>query len=501
MPDWRATNFPSSRGWRIALVAAVLLILFRSAVFVFWPQSYFDSDQAVFGLMAKHLAEGRAFAMFMYGQNYMLAVEAWLAAPVFLVVGASVAALKLPLLIINLVVALLLLRIFVRDVGLSPLLALAATVFFLLPAPGVTSRLVEANGGNVEPFLYVLLIWLTRNRPNWCGAILGVGLLNREFTLYGLAALLVIEAATGELFTRQGFGRRLRMLRTTAEVWLIVAWLKQFANAAGPSTSVADLYQRLPQNNFVELLDRICIDPRTVAAGLWNGVTVHLTRLFGVVQEPLADYGIDSSSGQGLPFGRALLAAIVIFPVVRIFTRLSRERQWRHEYDSCVYLVLVGLFSFTANAVLRCGVVDIMRYDLLSILGAAGLAAWFLRTETSRTLAAIWLGLVGVWALGSGAAHARLLAEYTAHAPVGAKRMVIRNLEVRNIKYAYADYWLAYYISFMTQERIIVAATDVPRIAEYKRIVDAHRDEAIRISRTPCPDGHEIMRGVYFCPP
>src|SRR5438045_3701971 len=44
------------REWRIAVAVAVAVILWRSAIFAFWPQSYFDSDQAIFGLMAKHLA-------------------------------------------------------------------------------------------------------------------------------------------------------------------------------------------------------------------------------------------------------------------------------------------------------------------------------------------------------------------------------------------------------------------------------------------------------------
>src|SRR6476646_9646180 len=110
MRDRRGPAFFSSRESRTLVAIAALLVILRSAVFVFWPQSYFDSDQAVFGLMAKHIAEGRAFPVFMYGQSYMLAVEAWLAAPVFLVAGVSVAALKLPLLIINVTIALLLLR-------------------------------------------------------------------------------------------------------------------------------------------------------------------------------------------------------------------------------------------------------------------------------------------------------------------------------------------------------------------------------------------------------
>jgi len=501
MPDWRATDFLSSRRWRIVLAVAILLILIRSAVFVFWPESDFDSDQAVYGLMAKHISEGRAFPLFMYGQNYMLAVEAWLAAPVFLIAGVSVAALKFPILLMNVAIALLLLRIFWREVGLNPWLALVAALFFVFPAPGTSALLVEAAGANIEPFLCVVLLWLTRNRPNWGGVILGIGFLNREFTIYGLAALLVLEAIHGVLFTREGLLRRARMFRTAAEVWLVATWLKQFSPVQGPGTSITDLSTGTSHDNLRELVARICIDPRTMIVGLWNGITVHLSRLFGMVVERLSDYSMDSTVGQGLPGGRLLLAAIALIALARIATRIGRDRQWRPEYDPCAYLVLVGLFSFSANAILRCGAIDVLRYDLLSIVGATGLAAWYLRAETSRTVAAIWIGLVVVWTLASGAAHARLLAEYLLHPPVGAKRLVIRQLEMQHIRYAYSDYWLAYYISFITKERIIIASDAMTRVAEYQKIVDAHRNEAIRISRTPCADGHEVIRRVYFCSP
>src|SRR6187397_2826021 len=86
-----------------------------SAALVVWPLAAFDSDQAITGLMAKHLAELRAFPVFYYGQNYLLAVEAWLAAAVFAFTGASVTALRLPLLAINIAIAWLLLRGFVRE--------------------------------------------------------------------------------------------------------------------------------------------------------------------------------------------------------------------------------------------------------------------------------------------------------------------------------------------------------------------------------------------------
>ena len=65
MLQWRESAFFSSREWPFFFLLALLLVLFRSLVFMIWPQSYFDSDQAIHGLMAKHISEGRAFPVFM----------------------------------------------------------------------------------------------------------------------------------------------------------------------------------------------------------------------------------------------------------------------------------------------------------------------------------------------------------------------------------------------------------------------------------------------------
>src|SRR5215470_8454656 len=111
----------------------LVLVFFRMIVWVAWEQSYFDSDQATTGLMAKHLAELKAFPLFFYGQQYMLGVESWLVAPLFVVFTPSVFLLKLPLVAINVAVALLLVMTLVRGVGLSPRMSLVASLFFLLP--------------------------------------------------------------------------------------------------------------------------------------------------------------------------------------------------------------------------------------------------------------------------------------------------------------------------------------------------------------------------------
>ncbi len=486
----------TGRDWWMAVALVVAVIAFRAAVFVFWEGSHFDSDQAITGLMAKHLAEGRAFPVFWYGQSYMLATESWLAAPVFLVFGSSVTALKLPLLAINCAIGYLLLRGFARDAGLAPLTAVIPTLFFALPSAGTSARLVEANGGNVEPFLYALLIWTLRGRPLWCGVVFGLGFLHREFTLYGFAALVAIELARRDLLSAPGLRRRGVTVVVAAGVWGFVQWIKQYSSGAGPGTSLADVYRS--SDNITELTNRICIDPQTAATGFYKLATEHWPVLFGTLPEPLRDFGVVTSVQQGLTFSGALLAVIVVTAAVGIaFSRRLRGLEF------CAFLVLTALFSITGYVVGRCGAIDFyyMRYELLSLLGAAGLSGWFLAADPQRPVRRAWLALVFAWFTIVAIPHVQLWNEYLRHPPEDIRRTLIAHLDARGVRYAASRYWVSYALTFLTDERIVVKSSDFVRIREYEKVVDAHAAEMVRIERDPCPGGEEVMPRVYLCRP
>lgn len=485
---------------RGAAAVLVALVLWRNWVFLAWPLSYFDSDQAVFGLMARHIAELRAFPLFMYGQSYILAVEAWMAAPFFFLFGASAFLLKLPLLLVNLAVVLLLLHLLERDLGLRPWLAAVPALLFAIPAPGAAALLLDPSGGNLEPFLYVLLLWMARHRPNVSGLLLGVGFLHREFTIYGLAALLLIEAAQRTLFTRDGIVRRLTMLRAAAEVWIVAQLAKPLFSAAGPGTSVADLYGA--PNNLQELANRTCVDPQTLLTGLGRYATTHLPRLFGATPMPLHEFAIESFATQGLPGAWVLLAATAGLAAVGIAAGLRGQGRSRQGLAFGGYLIAIGLLSMAGYIAGRCGDVaqGTMRYELLSIAGAVGLTATGLALAPSRGLRTSIVAATIACAALAASGHARLSAEYATGRPVGQKELLLRHLEARGVRYGYADYWTAYYVTFVTNERIVLASTDFVRIKPYQELVARQGDKAVRVSRHPCPGGRPLTPFYHLCP-
>ena len=483
----------------MAIAIALAIVAVRSAIFLLRPETYFDSDQAIVGLMAKHLAEGRAFPVFLYGQTYMLGVEAWLAAPLFAIAGVSGTALKAPLLLMNAAIALLLLRGFERDMGLRPMLALAASLPFLLPSAGLSAVFMDTSGGSLEPLLYVLLLWAARDRPLLCGVVFGIGFLNREFTLYGLVSLACLAWADGRLFTAGGLRRFGAIAAVAAVIWLSVQGLKYASSASGPGTTVADTFTS--SNNLAELAARTCISPVKAIRGAGRLFTIHWPAILGTAPYPLTAFSIESRVAQGITGTSFIPALLVAISIGGIAMRRRPAAAAAASPRFAQFLILAGLFSIAGYLFGRCGEVTffLVRYELLSVLGIAGLLGWFLWSGPSRAWVAAWSLALASWMAIVAIPHARFIAESLTDPALSAKHELIQALDAAGIRYGKADYWLAYYIDFVTNERMIFASTSPQRILLYNRIVDDHASEAVRLSRRACDGGVQLIPGVYQC--
>ena len=489
-----------------AAALAVVLVVGRSAVWLLWEQSYFDSDQAITGLMAKHLAEGRAFPLVFYGQHYMLAVEAWMVAPVFRLFGVSVATLKLPLLLVNVAIAVLLIRILARDVGLSAWSALVASLFFVIAPPVTASRLLEAQGANVEPLLYVLLLWTMRRQAVAFGLIAGVGFLHREFTAYAVVAILLLEWWYGHLWSIANLRRKAIVFAEMAVVFLVERQLLLRADLLGPGTG-GTLPANVTTSPISTWTARFCWNPTQLVPNIAWLFRENLSTLFGWRVAPLADY-VTSGLTAGHRWALAallLLAAAAGAAAVRAI-RDHRVVVPRRDAELAVpgpafagYLILVGILALGVYALASCLVQDrmLIRYTLLGLFVPVGVAAWLFRTG-SPALKMIAAVATILWATASGVDTARLLTEYVRRPPANLYRGLADFLERRGVKYARGPYWTAYQIDFLTNERVIVGSYQKVRITEYEEIVNRHRDKAVTIYFDdfckPTEDGVNLLR-------
>ena len=125
--------------------------------------------------MAIDLAHLKTLPIIMYGQTYLLAVIAWLAAPLFAVFGPSIALLKAPFVPINLLTVgalYVVLRTSAR-LGVAASAIVSATI--ALPTVVLSQSFMNASGGHVEPVLYVPLLFLLRRLSRFGGQAFQLG--------------------------------------------------------------------------------------------------------------------------------------------------------------------------------------------------------------------------------------------------------------------------------------------------------------------------------------
>lgn len=472
-----------------ALAVSWLFVIARSLVYLLNEQAFFDSDRAIIGLMAKHLAEGRAFPLFFYGQTYMLGIEAWFAAPFFLVAGASVATLHASQVALNLIATTLMIVGLTRWGGLRPAAAAVAVAAFTMVPPLTSAYLLE-SGSNVPPFIFVALLWLVRDRALWFGSLLAVGFLTREFTIYAVPILVLGEAVSGRLWQAERLRHWLIAATVAVATWQGVQVLKPYADLMGPGTR-GDLLNGLGGSQIGNLGERMRLPFSDLSERLHGMFTVHLPRLLGGahVEHDIATQGRD---------GLFLLCAVGLsVTVARAAWRARRIGFASTAYGW--YLFGVGVMAVVASLLTRPDAAVADRYFLLALLLPVGAVAVSLALELSRAWRAVPIVLLAIWATSSVVDHVNHARRYASGQEPNDIRELIDGLAARGITVAEAPYWRAYKTTFMAQERVKVASNDFIRIREYRHLADAQGDALVRIQDTPCRAGAERDRvGIWF---
>lgn len=488
-----------------ALAVAAAIVVLRSLLYLLFEQVAFDSDQAIIGLMAKHLSQGRAFPLFFYGQTYMLAVEAWVAVPFFWIAGPTVGALRFSLLIWNIAFGWLLVVGLQRDAGLRPWTALVPALFFLAAPASVANKLINAQGGIIEPFVYIALLWFLRRRPLWFGAVLAVGFRNREFTMYAVPVLLGLELLTGELNRSRVRDWLLSMVIFFA-AWEVIEALMPFADLAGPGTrgqllggfsgsQIGNLVDRF-NGRPGEMVERVTRMGPALLAWFTGGAQVETT--FPLRDRPWLVW-ISGACVLGAT-GRLLL---LIWPHAGTWRDRSVIRQLRVQIAHTPfawYLLGVGVVAVATFLAGKPVLAGYSRYAILGLLIPVGLTAAILALEPHRVVRRGVTVLVIAWAALAVVDHVSVLVMDIRQPPSNPVRELADRLVERHVPVAYAGYWQAYVVTFVAQERVRVASTDFVRIQEYQDLfVDRLRD-AIVLQEQPCPGGERVARW-YLCRP
>jgi len=466
------------RETRFVTTLAVLLVLTRAAAFTLSERINFNSDQAIVGLMAKHLSEFRTFPFFYYGLNYLLAVQAWIIAPFFWIARPSVTVMRIPLVLLNIAAAILLMRLLVSALRLRPAMAFVAALPFIVPTPLIASSFLDTLGScGVEPLLYLLGLWIIRDRPVAFGALLAFGYLHREFTMYAVPALLLIHAADGSLWTKDAVRWIGRAISGFAIMWVALDYVRLHVDGLSLLLQ-AQMTGKQLCFQAAELADRI----RYVAV-------VALPVLAGGTRMELAVHSLRSYAIVGSQVVGWVVLATMTFILLRLVW-IWRRRDRASEVGFGVYLALIGCctlgaYSLTCNLVLEQP--PLIRYINLALLLPIGLFAALMAIEPSPRVKFAVALIFLVWGAANLADNVRVMRETYVHPHPDPHRELTDFLLNQRIRYAYADYWDAYIVDFLSRERVIVASSRGPvRIPEYQRRVDENEKIAATIVRMPC---------------
>ena len=484
--------------WFCAAIAAAIVFVGSIAPLAF--EQLFDSDQAVCGLMTKHLSEFRAFPLFFYGQNYLLGVESWVAVPLFWIGGPTVTMLRLPLVFLSLAVALGYLWIFVRQ-GLRPRYALAAALPVIAFAPSIAPELVAALGVGIEPFAYALILWLIRDRPVAFGAALCFGTLHREFTFLALPALALVEIGNRAFWSVASVATRATAF---AAVWLLVDILKRNVNMFGPSGGDwGSGSLTLGPQTFVKWLSFGWND---YAARLRDVVTWGIPDMLGIRTYTVLTYSVPSPLEAGFRVAGVAFAVAATIAIVRLLwlARVVAIDRRRDGLRFCAYLALIAvqnILIYGLNSGIAIGAPAVLRYVIFApLLPVALFGAFFMVEPLSRWAVAAATAIV-IWAGGNVVDNTRLVLDLLRSPPPRHHRILADYLTARGIRYARGGYWDAYAVTFLSRERVIVASTGPVRITAYQAEVDQHASEAVTLQRGPCDTGVKVATWCVIGPP
>jgi hypothetical protein len=361
-------------------------------------------------------------------------------------------------------------------------------LFFSLAPPLTAAFLIEAGG--IGTFIAVLLLWILRDRPVGFGIVLALGVLYREFTIYAPVVLLI-----GDVWSRRLWApARLRTWAIAALVAMVtfqgVHALRPYADLMGPGTP-GQLAGGLDRPTVGNVLQRVSIRPDEFPERAAAMLTDYLPGLLGArpLDRPVAKQGRHELFW--------VLAIGLSGMLARALIQARREGFGRTAFGW--YLVGVGLASAAGYVATRpVAEMPTERYFLLAVLLPVGIAgvSWALNRSQFWKGAAVVV--VGVWASVSAADHLRQGHRYWSGSEPNDIRLLADTLVARDIRVAEAGYWRAYKVTFLANERVRIASTDVARITEYQRLAEAAGDDLVRISDEPC-EGGDVVGPWMLC--
>jgi hypothetical protein len=502
---------PAHQGRWASLLLITTLTVAARLPFLIRGDQFFNSDEAVEGLMARHVGLGE-LPVFMWGQNYKGVPEVYVAAAAFALAGASVLVLKATTLLFFAAFAAC--NFVLLDELFSRRVAWLGSLFLILCPPVLVYWSLNGSAEIAITLLTgtVLMLgaerWKQTRAPGAlavaCGAV-GFGLWVQQFIVYYLVALAAVTSWSGPRSPRWKF------LRLFLGLSMIYAAIGAFAFFTGGFDLPGGIGVHHPQKlwRFAgaflaawaagRWLETLTIRERVVAAaGFAIGygpaiafrlataggglpplgrVDIHsLPSLLGFTMRGVVPMllGFAGPTSDPLPVPKALMM-LMVAAIALSYSAARHTRRIFHVFLISTPLIVLASGSYS----------DVQSYRYMMPIFAALPAIY------ATGVAALW-----DWRRSAGfALGGALLATFAFQQMVWSQtlgpdtesRAVLACLNQQGVRRAYADYWLSYKLTFLSGETIIVAPRDgSDRYPAYTALIHA-ADHAPTLVRPPGP--------------
>lgn len=430
------------------VIGAVLSGIGLRAWILLSSQGTLDSDEAVWGLMARHFQHGE-LSTFYWSQSYGGTLESLLTVPIFWIFGASVSTLRVVPVVLWTAAAVLVWLIGRRLVGSTR--GLVAGLLFWTWSPYFIWKSTRAHGFYGSGLVLSLAaVWLAVRLADRASRI--------DYVLLGLAlglgwwttpqtAILGLPAVLWLVWKRHAALHGAALAAPAFVLGSLPWWIYNVRHdwaSLRPSVDATSKIAHL--HNLVSTTLPSALGLRLPSSLAWQPTVAVAVPLYGAALVGLAYLLWRRPSSLALP-----LTAVVLFPViytVSSYTWLNTEPR----YLTFIYPMIVLLVAYAATTRLR--IATIMAVTLA--LAAGGIAEM---------------------------QHHNLTAQHADGSAVpGNFGPLLHSLEERGIRRVYANYWVANRITFESREHIIAAT-----VADHQEYIVRAR----RVVPTPTPTGSE----------
>lgn len=430
----------------------------------------FDSDEAIQGLMAKHIAEGKAFPLMEYGSSHHGALASYLLAAFYLACGScSVTQLRFYPIVVWLLAGVPLYLAARRSLGKAA--AFFALLMLCFPPEPVFETSVKMWPGQAETQLALCLLAYAlivvqpdAQKPTFfyllCGFAIGLSAWLTPTAAPGLACIAVFLAYQAGIYHHARW-QSMSFLGLGAFLSYAPVILYQFIHAK--AGFVQFLAQEVPtRQTFVDVIHNLFfvgypsllgfdLSPQAQALPQILGVILYAGLLGGGI---LAGLKNDRAF-----FNKRFLFFFLIY--VAIYTLLLLQPRWNQSFATSPRY----LFPLLPFLSILCGAAVTKIYDNYNILKYGLFAAYFL-----------WILLPY---------PSRLTLDETT-----LDRKMAETIQAKGVQFLLTDYWKSYKIVFFTNESLLASPQAGPIVVDR---IPFYTD---RIFASPSP-AYLLVPGIY----